>query len=89
MPRKRDQVSKANLEAAVDDFTAHLREILARKGMGRFASSHEALGVCTNEYHEVVEAVHRTGQTEIRCELLDLAVACVFAVASQREGWDW
>ena len=36
-----------------------------------------ALGVITEEYHEVIEAIRRGDYADTRAELMDLAVACI------------
>jgi hypothetical protein len=64
-----------------------LQKELARrineKGAGTFASRHEILGTVTEEYHELEDAVmikSISGLEDIKDELLDIAVACVFGV---------
>ena len=44
---------------------------------GNIASSHEALGVITEEYYELIEAVRSNSLTNIANEALDVAAACV------------
>lgn len=74
---------------------AHLRIETARnarlqqKGLGVFVSRHEALGVITEEYKELIDAIHKKlHHNEIRNELIDIAVACEIAIASL-EDMDW
>jgi len=55
---------------------------LLQKGKGIYMSSHEILGIITEEYDEYkaeVRANNAFGQEE---ELLDIAVGCVFGLAS-------
>ena len=56
---------------------------LAKHGPSVFAGRHEALGIITEEYFELVEAARLDDDPErfIR-ELEDIAVACVLAIAS-------
>ncbi len=62
----------------------------AEKGDHVFVSSHEALGVISEEYHELVEAVHKSDHNEMESELIDLMVAAAFALACLNQGtYDW
>lgn len=78
---------------AVEDLKKQLVFRLEQKGKGTFASSHEILGIITEEYHELVEAVRLHGDEKarrIKSELMDIAVACVFGAACINEGkMDW
>lgn len=64
---------------------------MRQKGDHALVSVHEILGCVTEEYHEVAEAVHdRTSLPQIRGELVDLAVACLFGIACVDERTlDW
>lgn len=44
---------------------------------GPFASSHEGLGVLTEEYHELVEAIRSNKSESIREEALQVAAVAV------------
>lgn len=67
-----------------------LDETLQKKGFGTFASSHEVLGVITEEYHELVGAQKANDLQAIRHELYDIAVGCLFAIACIEQGeLDW
>ena len=41
------------------------------------ASAHESLGVITEEYHELVEAIRCNASASIAAEALDIAAACI------------
>lgn len=63
---------------------------LQQKGYGTFTSSHEILGVITEEYHELIEAVKSNTLNEVKEELKDIAVGCIFAIACIEDGTiDW
>jgi len=63
---------------------------LRQKGPGCFASSHEALGIVTEEYHELVAAVESNDPESIDEEMIDIAVAALLAVMSRKSGgMDW
>lgn len=44
---------------------------------GPFASTHEALGVCCEEWMELQEAIRSNDFTRIAAECLDLAAVCI------------
>jgi NTP pyrophosphatase (non-canonical NTP hydrolase) len=74
----------------VDDVIGMLRYKLNEKGYGTFSSRHEILGVVTEEYHEFVEAVHKKDHVEMKNELIDIAVGCIFSAACIEEKTiDW
>ena len=60
----------------------HLDAALSKNGYGAFVSRHELLGALTEEYHEALDALHSEPPGIVRGELLDIAVACLFGVAS-------
>jgi len=72
---------------AVDNAFADTKDLmdlmLQRKGRHTFASKHEALGLIEEERHELVCAIHENKPLahDVRKELLDIAVVCIFAVA--------
>jgi hypothetical protein len=85
---KRTHVSEASLDAAMNAVRAHLKAVLKKHGKGTFTSRAEALGVIQLEFDEYklkVQARDKPGQCH---ELLDIAVACVFAHASDAT-MDW
>jgi hypothetical protein len=52
------------------------RTVLEDKGPGIFTSSHEVLGVITEEYHELVEAItHKCRSSTVHLEGME-PVAC-------------
>jgi DNA-binding FadR family transcriptional regulator len=67
-----------------------MQKRLRQKGPGCFASSHEALGIVTEEFHELVAAVESNDPEAIDDEMLDVAVATLLAVMSRQSGgMDW
>ena len=60
------------------------------KGYGALVSRHEILGVVTEEYNELTEAVKSKTLKEVRDELIDIAVGCIFGVACiDANALDW
>ena len=78
-----DQINNTNLV-----LMRKLKDRLNEKGCGSFVSRHEILGVLTEEYDEVIKAVHSGTLFEIENELLDVAVGCLFGAACIRAGLD-
>ena len=75
---------------AVNKTVEKLKFRLEQKGYGTFASRQEILGVITEEYKEFLDAVHKKDYNEMREEIIDLAVSCIFGLACFDENTiDW
>jgi phosphoribosyl-ATP pyrophosphohydrolase len=86
----RIQLTEKQVEDAFTTFADKFDEVLLKKGLGTFASKHEILGSVTEEYNEVVNAVHNKDNKNLQEELLDVAVAAIFGLACvQSETIDW
>lgn len=83
---KRFQISHEAQARAVQRLESALERRLKQKGRGTFASTHEILGIVTEEYDEFVDAVRANDRKMTMKELEDIAVACVFAFACDEEG---
>ncbi len=59
-----------------------LRNRISKHGYSKFASTHEALGVLAEEYHETIEAVRNNDMPEFLCEMLDCAISGIWAYVS-------
>lgn len=70
------------MERAVVRVVDNLRRRVAQKGRGAYIGKHEALGIITEEYAEVLDAVHEKRLDRVVEEASDLAVACIWTVAS-------
>jgi hypothetical protein len=79
---ERVQVTESVLKLTEGRIGMMLTKRLNQKGFGAFASSHEILGVVTEEYHELCHAIESNESIAIQDELLDLAVAAIFGLAS-------
>ncbi len=77
----RKQLTNEQIGKAVEKTVTKLNCRLKQKGYGTFVGTHEILGVITEEYYELIDAVHRKKQSDIEEELIDLAVGCIFATA--------
>ena len=88
MHRKR--VFPDKIDVAFDLVKRKLLSRLDRKGLHGYASSHECLGIITEEFEELVVAVRSNKKKAIEGELVDLAVAAIYSIASKRaDCWDW
>jgi NTP pyrophosphatase (non-canonical NTP hydrolase) len=56
------------------------RIMAVRARYGTYKSSHEALGVITEEYHELISAIRANARSSVYEEALDLA-ACALKLA--------
>ena len=78
-------VSSENMAEAKYRILEKLHHRLQQHGPLSYASAHEILGIVAEEYHELVEAVQSNDCKEIESELIDIAVGCLFGVASLLE----
>jgi len=85
---KREQVSEGEIIEAFKALEAKLDLRLIQKSSQTFVSRHEILGMITEEYTELIEAVHGGDRIRIREELLDVAVGAVFSIACLKH-LDW
>lgn len=81
-------------EQQVGEATSLVRDWLFRrlndKGFGAWLSRHEILGFLTEEYSEAVEAVHSKSTHDLKTELIDMAVGCIFGIACiDANALDW
>lgn len=76
-------VSKDNLEDVLYDLKTLIKSKIVKHGPRTYFNSHHALGVITEEYWELIEAVKSNDENRVLEELMDVAVACVWAAASQ------
>ncbi len=88
MPRV--TIEPKQISKSLDDFRNHLNSILSKKGAESFVSRHETLGIISEEFHELLEAVRSGTSEELKGELLDTAIACLWGVVSLDYGkTDW
>lgn len=86
----RHQITMAELWQGLDDLIRQLILRLNQKGLDIMVSSHEALGIITEEIDELVGAVRSNCKGKIEDELLDVAVGAIFGYVSSKTGeQDW
>lgn len=86
MPGPQSRILVENVEAEVDPVLAiignKLHSRLEEKGKHTFISPHEILGIVTEEYKELIDAVQADKLAILEHELIDVAVACVWGLVS-------
>jgi NTP pyrophosphatase (non-canonical NTP hydrolase) len=86
----RTQLNNAQINKGVEKVLEKLFYRLDQKGYGTFASRHEILGVVSEEFKEFVDAVHSKDYENMKDELIDIAVACIFGlVCLEEETVEW
>lgn len=84
------QITDAQIIAAVEAVHKKITERLVQKGYGSIRSSHEGLGLMTEEYKELIDAVQDDDPVAFERESIDIAVQAIFQVACKRAGgMDW
>lgn len=91
MPNNRQQLKQIDLDRACLEVAEKLAYRAKQKGLGAMASSHEIFGIIVQETSEYEDAIHlRLSDDEKIGELMDIAVAAIFGIASIRTGGvDW
>ena len=81
------KVTPEQLEAAIQEFMEHFKEVRANKGMLAFASEYELRGKLDEEVEEFTEAIHKRMSIEDKAgELKDVATTAIWGLASYRVG---
>lgn len=83
---KRLEIKDVELEREISTVKSKLAKRMEVKGYGAYASRHEALGIIEEEMCELKEEVHGGANDEICEELQDIAVGCIVALASIKNG---
>lgn len=76
------EISNEHLKLVLDDFLEHYNKKLEKKGKNSFNSRVEVLGKLTEEFHEVLDEIHKKDDKKAIVELMDVAVVCLFGIAS-------
>jgi hypothetical protein len=79
---KRLEITDDTLLKAIEQVTIAVARRVAEKGRQSFTSPHETLGIITEEYYELNKSVTHEDPIEIGNELTDIAVGCVYGLAS-------
>ena len=91
MANIRHQLTMTDLQLAMAGVAEKTDYRAKQKGMGVMASGHEILGIIEDEVLEYRDEVHSKSAAERKVEeLKDIAVTCIFGIASiQSGGVDW
>jgi NTP pyrophosphatase (non-canonical NTP hydrolase) len=76
---ERPHITDHDVQESLQLLHLSIQRRLKEKGRGAFASPHEALGVITEEYQELIEAVQSDDPEQVIFKLMDVAVAAIFA----------
>lgn len=79
---QRREVSNELMLQVLEIFTQRLGQRLVDHGSGAFVSKHEGLGIITEEFWELCESAKSDDPLKFVDEAFDVAVACLFSVAS-------
>lgn len=77
----RAEVTDWEIAGGLVDLAQKLQSRLQKKGFGAYASRHEILGIVTEEFQELTEAIRKDdaeGYDHYSKECLDIAVAGIF-----------
>ncbi len=78
---ERLKVTEIYIDTALDILKSEIMRRIDQKGDYSFINDHEFLGIVTEEYNELIEAVKSNNTDNVSQEGMDIAVACVFNVA--------
>jgi len=81
----RENVSPICVETAIDGIMNSLDRSRLKHGTHEYASVHETLGIVAEEYYELIEAIKSGNKQDIISELEDIAVGCLWGIASLKQ----
>jgi len=86
----RKEINEHEIDEAIVKLKEKLKCVLKEKGKGTFTSRHEILGIITEEYYELIDAVRSESNYNVSNELLDIAVGAIFGmVCIDSNNTDW
>lgn len=77
-------VSLSSVDGAINRIVEKLHKRINHYGDFCYASRHEAIGLIQEEINELWDAVRENDNDDFESELIDVAVGCIFALASSR-----
>lgn len=87
---RRIQIDQEALDTSIQEIADKTDYRINQKGRGAWQSTHEVLGVITEEYWELQEAIKNNNLEQVKKELMDIAVACHFGITCINEQTlDW
>lgn len=90
MKMNRKLIPQKEIEKSNREIMKKLYKRLEQKGWGTFSSKHEILGIITEEYKELIDAVHSKDNKNIEEELMDIAVGAILGLSCLKSNLlDW
>lgn len=80
----RPDVPASDVETVLSRISEALIHRVLKHGSGAYAGPHETLGILMEEIHELHDAVRSNVDEDTAKELTDIAVGCIFGIASLR-----
>ena len=87
MPRP--QVTAKQVSDAMGQLQKRLYEKIDKHGDGAYASPHETFGILWEEVDEANDEMRSGNDAGFSEELIDIAVTCIFGVASESGLFQW
>ncbi len=78
----RDKIDFKYLDRCQSEVEQMVIRRIDEKGDGAYSGTHEAYGILAEEFKELLDAMHANDAESFRDELVDIAVACIIALAS-------
>ena len=78
----RQPVRKCSMNTAFDMVRSNMARAIEKHGNGAYVGAHEALGILTEEYDELIGAVRSDDPVQVEKELMDVAQVAIFGIAS-------
>ena len=85
MAKNRVLVTDSVLQSSVALTVETLKRRLSKHGVFSAIGPHETLGIITEEYQELIGAIRGNNREETKQELIDIAVSCIFGLASMNQ----
>jgi len=88
--KHRPRITKIPRDNAIEELADKLESRMKEKGSQAFVSSHEILGIITEEFDELKDAVRLNIHSDVKKELMDIAVGAIFGIACiDEDTLDW
>ena len=79
---ERSEISDKVLLNTIEALTVKIGQRIEQHGRGAYVSHHEMLGIVTEEYKELIDAVQSNDPVDVGNELMDVAVSAIYSIAS-------
>lgn len=86
---RRPVATPESISTTIAELISTLYYRVSQKGANTFVSSHEILGIVSEEFDELKDSVRKNDLDEFEEELFDVAVACIWGLVSKKLGVHW